>query len=359
MHQSCNYSVPHPRSYGAQQLLVPMDKAATAAGGKTILELEFNSSAGGNFPAYEGPNVYIRNYYTKITHYVPTTRIAYVCDEKDNYRFGFNTQEKVNEVAGIGNHYTALYWEYDSRIGRRWNLDPVDQVNISNYAVNRNNPIEIKDPNGDCPTCIVGLVTGGIKAGFDFVGQVSSNLSKGQSFSKAVKEVDYGDVAISFGQGFVDGATLGATAAVSKHVATGLKSAIDWKPATETPDGQFKMLGGGFLFGDNYDKSWQRTTADFVTGEIGVFVGDKAGKMFSNSLGSVSPAASGRYYDYLLGKETIKNLFTIPTKIGLTHAKDIGFREYYKWKYPNSGVYIEPLQINKIVIPDAPAASGQ
>ncbi len=31
----------------------------------------------------------------------------YICMEKDNYRFGFNGQEKVNEIAGIGNHNTA------------------------------------------------------------------------------------------------------------------------------------------------------------------------------------------------------------------------------------------------------------
>ncbi len=39
------------------------------------------------------------------------------------YRFGFNTQEKGEEIAK--GHYTAEYWEYDSRLGRRWNLDPM------------------------------------------------------------------------------------------------------------------------------------------------------------------------------------------------------------------------------------------
>jgi len=67
----------------------------------------------------------------------------------DGYRFGFNGQEKVDEIAGTGNHNTALYWEYDTRLGRRWNLDPVDQISISNYAVLANNPIWFKDPYGD------------------------------------------------------------------------------------------------------------------------------------------------------------------------------------------------------------------
>jgi hypothetical protein len=65
------------------------------------------------------------------------------------YRFGFNTQERENEVYGFGNLSTAEFWEYDTRLGRRWNLDPVDQIDISNYAVNGNNPIWYADPDGD------------------------------------------------------------------------------------------------------------------------------------------------------------------------------------------------------------------
>ena len=64
-------------------------------------------------------------------------------------RFGFNGQETVDEISGKGNHNTALFWEYDTRLGRRWNLDPVDQVSISNYAVLGNNPIRNIDIQGD------------------------------------------------------------------------------------------------------------------------------------------------------------------------------------------------------------------
>src|SRR5690554_6353582 len=42
-----------------------------------------------------------------------------------NYRYGYNTQEKVDEIAGAGNHYTAPYWEYDPRVVHRWNRDPM------------------------------------------------------------------------------------------------------------------------------------------------------------------------------------------------------------------------------------------
>ncbi|MBL7705486.1 MAG: hypothetical protein JNM21_08035 [Taibaiella sp.] len=93
---------------------------------------------------------------TKYPKSVQHTYLVDVCDEsKDRYRFGFNGQEKVNEIAGVGNHNTAQFWEYDTRLGRRWNLDPVDQVGISNYAVNFLNPITHFDPNGDHPLVYV------------------------------------------------------------------------------------------------------------------------------------------------------------------------------------------------------------
>ena len=67
----------------------------------------------------------------------------------DNYRFGFNGQEKDDEVAGAGNINTAMFWEYDTRLGRRWNLDPKPQISISDYAVMANSPILLNDLFGD------------------------------------------------------------------------------------------------------------------------------------------------------------------------------------------------------------------
>jgi len=65
------------------------------------------------------------------------------------YRFGFNTQEKSKEISANGDHTTALYWEYDSRLGRRWNLDPKPQIYLSDYSVNGLNPIRNFDWLGD------------------------------------------------------------------------------------------------------------------------------------------------------------------------------------------------------------------
>src|SRR5690606_19802055 len=42
--------------------------------------------------------------------------------------------------------------QYDTRLGRRWNLDPVDQIDVSNYAAFLNNPIWFIDPLGNSAT---------------------------------------------------------------------------------------------------------------------------------------------------------------------------------------------------------------
>lgn len=65
------------------------------------------------------------------------------------YRYGFNGQEGDDEVSGEGNSYTAEFWQYDSRLGRRFNLDPVYSNSKSNYCVLSNRPIIMIDPNGN------------------------------------------------------------------------------------------------------------------------------------------------------------------------------------------------------------------
>jgi len=65
------------------------------------------------------------------------------------YRFGFNGQEKDQEIYNNQSTTTATFWEYDGRIGRRWNVDPKPQINMSDYSCFGNNPISMIDPNGD------------------------------------------------------------------------------------------------------------------------------------------------------------------------------------------------------------------
>ena len=63
------------------------------------------------------------------------------------YRYGFNTQEQDDEVYGNGNLNTAEFWEYDTRLGRRWNVDPKGQFD-SKYVSFGNNPLNGIDYDG-------------------------------------------------------------------------------------------------------------------------------------------------------------------------------------------------------------------
>ena len=65
------------------------------------------------------------------------------------YRYGFQGQEKTFELGE--DHITALYWEYDARLGRRWNVDPVIHPDEGSYLCFHNNPNFYSDPEGDDP----------------------------------------------------------------------------------------------------------------------------------------------------------------------------------------------------------------
>ncbi len=80
----------------------------------------------------------------------------------NQYRYGFNGQEKVDEISGSGNHNTALFGELDTRLGRRWNLDPKPNLSVSQYAVFGNNPIWQSDFALDTPS-IGNRIIGGLK----------------------------------------------------------------------------------------------------------------------------------------------------------------------------------------------------
>jgi hypothetical protein len=62
-------------------------------------------------------------------------------------RHSINGQERSDELND--NLTTALYWEYDSRIGRRWNVDPVRKEYESPFMCFGDNPIWMSDAKGN------------------------------------------------------------------------------------------------------------------------------------------------------------------------------------------------------------------
>lgn len=83
-----------------------------------------------------------------------------------SYRYSINGQEKSPEVGP--NTTAAEFWQYDARIVRRWNVDPVVKEYESPYMCFSGNPVLLSDPAGDCaygdgvcPSCGRNHNTGG------------------------------------------------------------------------------------------------------------------------------------------------------------------------------------------------------
>jgi hypothetical protein len=77
------------------------------------------------------------------------SEMQFKSDTGGSYRYGFNTQEKDDEIAGEGNSYTAEFWQYDPRVVHRWNTDPKPNPLFSPYAIMQCNPIMYIDHKGD------------------------------------------------------------------------------------------------------------------------------------------------------------------------------------------------------------------
>ena len=130
----------------------------------------------------------------------------------DGYRFGYQGSEKDDDVKGEGNCYTTEFRQYDPRLGRWLSVDPetVDYPRHSSYAAFENNPIYFIDPNGGSSNpywlpfvmyAFEGAIAGGAS---EFVFQVADQIIfNGLDVNSAINTVDWSNVAVEAGTGFV------------------------------------------------------------------------------------------------------------------------------------------------------------
>lgn len=185
-----------------------------------------------------------------------------------------------NEITtNTGTHYTAEYWMYDARLGRRWNIDPVVKPWLSRYSAFRNNPVIYVDPNGD-DDVFTNNETGKttiIKTNDDFDRnfldgeQEGGNLEKGwgmKTYGETARIVDLGS---DWSREYLsDGERIIGLAA--------FKTGQDWmdngETDTETPALDFRFgivdLGGGFenssfyqTFFSDFNPKSENTADDF------------------------------------------------------------------------------------------------
>jgi RHS repeat-associated protein len=113
----------------------------------TISDKKVGVSAGGVTVDYYNAEVLGQNDYYAFGSLMPGRKYSVA---NTNYRYGYQGFEKDNEVAGEGNSYTAEFWQYESRLGRRWNVDPMaaQAQSWSPYRAFYDNPIFWTDPTG-------------------------------------------------------------------------------------------------------------------------------------------------------------------------------------------------------------------
>jgi RHS repeat-associated protein len=144
---------------------------------------------------------------------------------------GFNgneLQDKEFTVSGLA-WYDFNARTYDPQVGRFIQIDPLpddgDQESFTPYQFGLDNPILNNDPDGKCPSCIIGGIVGFL---VDATVQVGSSITRsivnGESPSLRTVWRDYSGVqgAGAFGAGFVTqgvSAYEEGTAAVVKTVA--------------------------------------------------------------------------------------------------------------------------------------------
>jgi RHS repeat-associated protein len=167
-----------------------------------------------------GPLVEQKDYYAfgMENPALSTKALKYNYDEN---RIKYNGTE-YDTAFGL-DYYEAFYRDLDPQIGRWTTIDPKvedGQEMWSPYVSNYDNPVRYQDPKGDCPTCLLGALIGGL---VDAAVLVAGNMANGQSFSTAVSNINGTQVAIAAAAGFV---TSGVSAIYSSAAATGTAIAV-------------------------------------------------------------------------------------------------------------------------------------
>jgi YD repeat-containing protein len=115
----------------------------------TVLDRKTGHRVGGTAPSYD----YWLADLASVSDYYPGGMLMpkryKQAGDTTEYRFAYNGMLKDNDVYGMQNLNSALYGQFDTRLMRRWNTDPINKPWESSYATFSDNPIIYCDPLGN------------------------------------------------------------------------------------------------------------------------------------------------------------------------------------------------------------------
>tara|TARA_B110000967_G_scaffold17680_1_gene16636 strand:+ start:189 stop:1253 length:1065 start_codon:yes stop_codon:yes gene_type:complete len=211
-------------------------------------------------------------------------------DSSFGYRFGFNGIEGEAEVSDCGcdvkTNYTTMHRQYDARLGRWQSVDPAYKYfpSQSPYNNNFNDPINLTDPDGDCPLC-----------GFLFSYGMDYAIQKYEIHKGVRQELDYKSILVSGFAGFVGvgvAAKVHKLYKVSKTVSKVRKIGI--AVGAGLADG---VIDAGVSAGSQYVKTRSVSGEQVVLDAV---VGGAAGRLVG---GAAKYAASSSKYGGQLAKQ--------------------------------------------------------
>ena len=160
------------------------------------------------------------------------------CFGADGYRYGYQGSEKDDEVKGSGNSYTTEFRLLDPRLGRWLSTDPEEKQfpSLNPFNSMENNPIELNDPNGDCPNCVTAGVGAAVGFFVELGSQIVGNVVSGNSWY----DIDVADLALSTAEGAMIGFAGPGASVMIRTTATGMavaspvvQASVDVKPFTK------------------------------------------------------------------------------------------------------------------------------